>query len=36
MLATLLGDFVETVVEVFDEEVIDDQVEQKNSLQSSV
>ena len=36
MLATLLGDFVETGVEVFDEEVIDDQVEQKNSLQSRV
>ena len=36
MLATLLGDFVETGVEGFDEEVIDDQVERKNSLQSRV
>jgi len=36
MPATLLEDFVETGAEDFDEEVIDDQVERKNSLQSRV
>lgn len=36
MLATLLEDCAGIGTEGFDEEVIDDQVEQKNSLQSSV